>query len=130
MRIFSFERANPEFPGPPGRHVRGKELALLIERHPSPAPYVHPISPRVTQSQGPPTRALFAWWGGRHPRIGRGSQTPKAQNATGSRCVTARPIGNTHGCRIIVFYSLLRLPVNRKQFWVVDQFEFPRVFIT
>jgi hypothetical protein len=36
--------------------------------HPSPTPYVDPIPPKVTQCHprpGSPTRAVFAWWGGR-----------------------------------------------------------------
>ncbi len=42
-------------------------------------PYVHPISPKVTQSHprpGSPTRVLFAWWGGRLRRSAEGRNPP------------------------------------------------------
>ena len=39
-----------------------------------PCPLCRPIFTQGHPSPGPPTRAVFAWWGGRHPRIGRGPQ--------------------------------------------------------
>src|SRR6266853_1649139 len=41
---------------------------LAISRHPAPPPGFDPIRPKVTQFDpmpGSPTRAFFAWWGGR-----------------------------------------------------------------
>jgi hypothetical protein len=53
---------------------------------PPPTPYVDPIPPKVTQSQGPRHARFFAWWGGRHPRIGRGSQPQKDKTQRNPRC--------------------------------------------
>jgi hypothetical protein len=51
---------------------------------PPPTPYVHPIPPKVTQSWGPPTRAVFVWWGWKAPKNRQRVATPKRQNATES----------------------------------------------
>jgi hypothetical protein len=58
---------------PPGPFCQGCARSVPSCR-PPPAPPMytqfHPRSPNT----GSPTRAVFACWGGRHPRIGRGSQ--------------------------------------------------------
>jgi hypothetical protein len=75
-----------------GLNWRGVErniAALCLYLQPStppPTPYVDPIPPKVTQSQGPRHARFFAWWGGRHPRIGRGSQPQKDKTQRNPRC--------------------------------------------
>jgi len=49
---------------------------LVVNIHPAPTPLCTPNSTQGHPIPGPPTRAVFAYWGGRHPRIGRGLQQP------------------------------------------------------
>src|SRR5579864_452999 len=48
--------------------------ACVLQPSPTPTPLCPPNSTQGHPIPGPPTRAVFAWWGGRHPRIGRGSR--------------------------------------------------------
>jgi hypothetical protein len=66
------------------RDVAALCLYLQPSTHPLPPMYTqfHPRSP----NPGAPDTRGFAWWGRRHPRIGRGSQPQKDKTQRNPRC--------------------------------------------